>query len=181
MELFLCNHRHFGVGSTSKKGENKELKWFGRGSEKERDAAQHRHEIMVAHTQSRQMNLSTKQQLDSLGRAYYLQEDENVVQAINRYCPELIPAFSRLNATGNIDNPKDRRLMELRLEDLLLHQEMDLGDEGDVETRSFIKSLRMYGIWRIMDAIKGYRGTLVTNDVERVTHEFVEPKKKGIL
>lgn len=157
------------------------MRIFGRGRQEEEARAQRRHEVAVAHTANRQMNMSSKQQLDSLGRAYYLQEDENVLHVLQEQCPELLPAFSRLNATSNIENPKDREVMQLRYEDLLLHQEMDLGDEGDIETLSLIKSLRINGEFRIMDAIKGYRGRLVTEEIEHTTHEFVEPKKKGIL
>jgi hypothetical protein len=96
-------------------------------------------------------------------------------------CPELIPAFSRMNSTSKIEKPRDRRLMQLLFEDLLLHQEMELGDEGDLEVRSLIKSLRINAEYRILDALGGYRGKLVTEEIERTHHVIEEPKKKGIL
>ena len=63
----------------------------------------------------------------------------------------------------------------------LHHQEMDLGDEGDIATRSLIKALRINAEYRILDALGGYRGKLITEEIERTTHVIEEPKKKGIL
>ncbi len=138
--------------------------------------------IAGAHLASKaNMQMSNRQQIDSLGTAYFLQEDEKVLQVIMTYCPELVPAFSRLNATSKIEKPKDRRMMELHLEDLLLHAEMQMGDEGDIEDRNLLRSLRIYGKYRIMDALGGYRGKLVTEEIEKVHHSFEEPKKKGFF
>ena len=159
------------------------MRLFGRDPEKEREQREFHHNIVTAHTANRaaQTGIPNKQMIDSLGTAYFLQQDENVVNVIMQYCPELIPAFSRLNATSQIKEHRDRRLLELRLEDILLHKEMELGDEGDVETLSLIKSLRVFGVYRILDALGGYRGKLVTEEIERTTHVIEEPKKKSIL
>jgi len=153
---------------------------FGRG-DKEKEEAQFRRDVIVAHTQARANNPLLKQQIDSMGSAFFLHQDEQVVKLIMDQCPELMPAFSRMNATSKIEKPRDRRIMELFFDDLLLHQEMELGDEGNLETRSLIKALRINSRYRILDALGGYRGKLVTEEIERTTHVLEQPKKKGIL
>lgn len=125
--------------------------------------------------------MMNQQQLSSLGTAYFLQQDENVLKVIMENCPELIPAFSRMNATSKIMKDRDREKFELLLEALLLRLEMRALRDDDYESRNFIKSLRIYGRFRILDAMGGYRGELVTHEVERTTHIIEEPKKKGIL
>ena len=159
------------------------MKFFGRGGDKEKETRQFHRDIAIAHMQTKAntMNLSNQQQLNSLGTAYFLQQDENVLKVIMEECPELIPAFSRMNATSKIEKPRDKRMMQLYFKDILLHLEMELGDEGDIGDRSFIKSLGINAEFRILDAMGGYRGRLVTEEIERTTHVLEQPKKKGIL
>ena len=159
------------------------VKIFGRGKDKEREAFAR--ELTATHVanrgQARTMRDQQQQQLNMLGRAYYLQEDENVQAVIMQYCPQLSPAFSRLNATSKIDKPRDRRLMQLLFKDLLLHLQMELAGDEDTLARSLIKALGINAEFRILDAMGGYRGKLVTEEIERTTVKVEQPKKKGFL
>ena len=157
------------------------MKLFGRGDKEKEASVQYRRDMVVAHTQNRANNPLLKQQIDSMGSAFFLHQDEEVVRLIMTHCPELIPAFSRMNATSKIMKDRDREKFELQLEALLLRLEMRAMRDDDGESRNFIKALRIFGTFRILDAMKGYRGELVTHEVERTTHIIEEPKKKGIL
>lgn len=156
---------------------------FGRKDDK--DKKEFEKTLVASHvagrSQARAMKLTDQQQLNSLGRAYYLQQDENVQNLLMENAPYLIPAFSRLNATSKIDDKKDRRLMQLYFKDLLLHLQMELAEDGDAVMRSLIKALGINAEYRILDAVGGYRGRLVTEEIERTTVRVEQPKKKGIL
>lgn len=161
------------------------VKLFGRGKDKNREAfvQQVTATQVAARGQARAIQSQT-QQLNSLGKAYYLQQDENVQDLLVKYCPQLGPAFSRLNATSQIKKQKDRQLMQWLFKDLLLHMEMEIHEdsaEADAMARSLVKSLRINAEFRILDAWEGYRGKLVVEEVEKTTVTVEEPKKKGFL
>lgn len=159
------------------------MKFFGRGDDKEKKAMQTN--IISSHVagraQARGMGAHEALRRESLGRGFFLQEDEQVDYILREYCPYLIPAFSRLNATSKIDRERDRRLMQLYFKDLLLHLQMELAEDGDAVMRSLIKSLGINAEYRILDAMGGYRGRLVTEEIERTTVRVEQPKKKGFL
>ena len=127
------------------------------------------------------MSTQTRQQINSLGETYFLMEDQNVLQLVLQNKPELFPVISRLNSTSKIEDRRDRELLELYLEDMILHEEMNLDQDADPSQLQFLKALRYYGIFRILDAMKGYRGELVTEVRERTLIETAERKKKGWL
>jgi len=132
-------------------------------------------------SQARAMSIPDRQQINSLGRGYFLQQDENVLALIFSKKPDLFPIFSRLNSTSKIEKDRDRELLELYLEDAILHEEMHLEDDEDPAERQFLKALRYFGRFRILDAMQGYRGKLVTEEIEKTYVQTEPPKKRGIL
>lgn len=161
------------------------VRFFGRDKEEKQRQREFREHLELAKaagkSQGRAMNERGREQIQSLGRAFFLLKDENVLNLIAQYKPELFPIFSSLNPTSKIEKDRDRELFELYLDDVILHEEMTLGDNAEPPELQFLKSLRYYGRFRILDAMQGYRGKLVTEEIERTFVHTTEPKKKGIL
>jgi len=157
------------------------VKWFGRGDKDEKEFEK---SLVASHVagraQGRAMDPQRALRRESLGRAFFLQEDESVDYILRNYCPELIPAFSRLNATSKIDKERDRRTLELLYEILLLRRKMEIPDD-EIAQHGLIDGLGIYAKYRILDAMGGYRGRLITEEIERTTVSVEQPKKKGFL
>ena len=120
-----------------------------------------------------------RQQIKTLGPAHFLMEDHYVLQLVFANKPELLPVISRLNSTSKIEDKRDKELLELYLDDMILHEEMNLEEDENTAQLQFLKAFRYYGFFRILDAMKGYRGTLVTETREKVYVETAEAKKRG--
>lgn len=157
------------------------VKFFGRKNDKE--TKELHSSIVSSHVAGRAQAraMTPHDELRRRSTGFYLQEDEQVDFILREYCPYLIPLFSRLNATSKIDNKRDRRLMQLKKNDALLHLQMELAEDGDSVMRLLIKALDGFGEYRILDAMGGYRGKLVTEEIERTTVKVEQPKKKGFL
>ena len=161
------------------------MKLWGKGKEERERQREFTQNVELARAggkaQARAM-LPNRQQINSLGSAYFLQDDENFLGLIFQFFPQLYGFFSRLNSTGQIRSERERERFELLLEDAILHEEMHLKkDEAFFFKKQLLKGSYYYGINRISDAWEGYRGKLVTEEIERTYVQTEPPKKKGLL
>jgi len=163
------------------------VKIFGRGKEEKERQAQFSRDITSAHIQGRSraraMNITDQQQLNSLGRGYFLQQDENVLNLILTCFPSIMPIFSRLNATSRLIDKRERRKLALDIENVLHEERMELDedDENYSLKMGLLNSFDIYATYRLADAWEGYRGKLVTEEIERTTVQVEQPKKKRLL
>jgi len=163
------------------------VKLFGRG-DKDKEEKQFTRDVTATvvggRAQARTMRMD-QQQLNSLGRAYYLQADEDVRDLLMGFFPELIPIFSRLNATSFISSKRlrDKTILYLDIKNILLECEMELDeDDSNYELkRAILQSLDPYAQFRLFDAVDGYRGKLVTEEIDRTTVKVEQPEKKRIF
>ena len=162
------------------------MRLFNRGKEERERQREFTQNIQLAtaggKAQARAMTKHDRQQIASLGPAYFLHDDENFLGLLRTYFAQLYGFFSRLNSTGQIRTERERERLELLLEDAILHEEMHLPkDELFFLKKQMLKGAYYYGINRISDAWEGYRGRLVTEERERTYVHTEPPKKKGFL
>jgi hypothetical protein len=120
--------------------------------------------------------------LASLGTSYYLLMDEDVHGMLkrNNELKGLLPAYSHLNRTTKI-TPKQAELLKLDYDFVILIHELNM-DEDAYETTlwSTLEGLQIYGANMISDAIEGWRGKLVTEQI-KVIRTVLERGQRGLL
>ena len=120
----------------------------------------------------------------SLGRSVYMVLDPDVSDILkeegNSQLAALIPAFSHLNRTTNIDK-KQAELLTLDYEYLTLIHKLNMNeDEYENVGWAKLESLKIFAMGIISDAFHGWKGKLVTEQIKIIRTEL-EKKKKGIF
>jgi len=120
----------------------------------------------------------------SLGRSVYMVMDPEVTAILNadgnKQFNALLPAFSHLNRTTNIDK-KQAELLGLNYEYLSLIHKLNMKeDEYENVGWALLESLKIFASGIISDAFHGWKGKLVTEQIKIIRTEL-EKKKKGIF
>lgn len=133
-------------------------------------------------------------QLASLGRSVYMIMDPEVTAILNPVDAKgriiddpklsqfrsLIPAFSHLNRTTNIDK-RDATLLMLDYEYLdIIHTLNMKEDNYENEGWALLESLKIFARNIVADSFHGWKGRIMTEQIKIIKTE-IEKKKKGIL
>lgn len=156
------------------------MKIFGRGKKQEEKDEQFSGDMALTEA-SRQPQMSDEM-IYSLGRSVYMVMDPEVTGILNAEGKDqfnaLVPAFSHLNRTTNIDK-KQAELLTLNYEYLSLIHKLNM-KEDDYENVGWalLESLKIFAGGIISDAFHGWKGKLVTEQIKIIRTEL-EKKKKG--
>jgi len=118
----------------------------------------------------------------SLGRTIYMVYDPDVqdtfVDDKKPILNSMLPAFSFLNRTTNIDE-KEKRLLQLEYEQLKILAELGMKEE-DYETRGWLEqeAFGIYAMGIMNDAEGGWKGKLLTEQIKKIITELRQPEKK---
>lgn len=100
------------------------------------------------------------EEIRMLSQNYYLIKDRMLDNFIQKYCPELLPVFSHLNATSNIDG-RTERLLRLRVKYVMdLAKLMWKKSETTINRVIAHEALQIRGIYAIADTRHGWKGGL---------------------
>lgn len=157
------------------------VKIFGRGKKDEKDEEFGTDMALTEH--SRQSPMSDEM-IYSLGRSVYMIMDPEVTGILNADGNDqfnaLIPAFSHLNRTTNIDK-KQAELLTLDYEYLSLIHKLNMNeDEYENVGWAMLESLKIFAHGITSDAFHGWKGKLVTEQIKIIRTEL-EKKKKGLF
>jgi len=129
-----------------------------------------------------QQRVMTEDYVNSLGRTYFMLEDENVTSMLQKdpQLRTLLPAFSRVNRTTKIGK-RDAKLLMIDYNILTLLHEINM-DEDTFEAGGWAKleALKIFAHALICDQFEGWKGRLVTETISIIKTE-IERKKKGLL
>jgi len=118
-----------------------------------------------------------------LGDTYYLVRDDEITEKLkNDQLDHLIPFFSSLNRTSNIDRKTGKKLLS-RLKLALLITELEEKEDSYDLKKGFANILGWlnFGELLINDAIHGWRGKLVTHKTKISRIEVTKPKRRKWL
>lgn len=117
--------------------------------------------------------------LAMVGKMGFMVMDENIINFLysNSLLHPFIPVFSPLNSTIKLDK-QQAELKRIRLENFIVERKLTMPPETyDSNGLEVLDGLRIFGHDRVSEAMDGWKGHLVTEQVKVI--ETRTPEKKG--
>jgi len=130
-----------------------------------------------------QGNIMSEEVRASLGQSVYMVHDPYVHEAFrdkdNELLETMLPAFSFLNRTTNIDKA-EKELLFWQYKRLMTLTRLTM-KERDYNTKWWLQqeALQIYAMGILNDAEGGWKGKLVTEQIRKIITELRKPEKKG--
>lgn len=108
--------------------------------------------------------------VEMTGRMGYMVMDELIVKILsnNEYFQPLLFLFSQLNSTINLDK-HEAKLKRIRLEKIITMMRLTMPEEMyEANGYETLATVRMFGHDRINEALNGWKGHLVTEQVKKI-------------